>query len=85
MPTINEIKATRKHSAVDRATIETGRVMQRRLRSAIRQCRRSRLITLSKRLQHWRRGGFPNDLQWFLSDYTGAINTEISFITGGKS
>ena len=79
MPTLNQIRATRQHSATDRAVICEGRMFQRRLRAAIRNKPRSRLSDLSKMLHRYRRGGFPSDMWWFLTDYREAINAEISF------
>lgn len=78
MPTLNEIKATRQHSAADRAATAEGRLLHRRIQAAMRQRRTSRLADLSRMLEHHRRGGFPNDLQWFLYDYAAAIDAAIN-------
>ena len=79
MPTLNQIKATRQHSATNRAIISEGRLFQRRLRAAMRKQPRSRLNDLSRMLQRHRHGGFPSDMWWFLSDYREAIDAEIGF------
>ena len=79
MPTLNQIKATRQHSATDRAIISEGRLFQRRLRAAMRKHPGSRLTDLARMLQRYRQGGFPSDMQWFLADYAAAINSEIKF------
>lgn len=79
MPTLNQIKATRQHSATDRAATAEGRLLQRRIRAAMRQRHTSRLADLSRMLQNYRHGGFPSDLQWFLWDYASAIDSEVRF------
>jgi hypothetical protein len=79
MPTLNQIKATRQHSATDRAATAKGRFLQRRIRAAMRQRHTSRLADLSQMLQYHRHGGFPDDVKWFLWDYADAIDSEVRF------
>jgi len=79
MPTLNQIKATRQHSATDRAATAEGRFLQRRIRAAMRQRHTSRLADLSRMLQYHRHGGFPDDVKWFLWDYADAIDSEVRF------
>ena len=80
MPALNQIKATRQHSATDLAAIAEGRFYSRRIKAAARRHNSHRLKHLSRLLQRQRREGFPNDLHWFLGDYRFALDAEINFV-----
>ena len=78
MATLNQIKANRVRSESDMAVVREARELQRRIDCAIATERfPSRLIRFSKQLHHWRAGGFPADLHWFMSDFGEAIETEL--------
>lgn len=81
MPTLNQIKATRQHSATDLAAIAYGRFYSRRIKAAARRRNSHRLKHLAKLLQRHRSSGFPNDLHWFFGDYMAAMDAEIRFVT----
>lgn len=73
------IRILRSHvpTEAERATFNEARLLQRRLRAALRRSTLGalRTATLSARLQRQRAAGFAPDLRWWLSDYREAITT----------
>lgn len=71
------VRVLRSHVPTDaeRATFNEARLLQRRLRAALRRnaVGTSRTANLSARLQRQRAAGFAPDLRWWLADYREAI------------
>ena len=74
---LNRFRRERVHTEADYRVINEGRLLQRRLRAALRRSTlgASRTANLSARLQRQRSAGFAPDLRWWLSDYREAITT----------
>lgn len=70
-PSIIRLRRDRSHSEADYRTFAEGRLLQRRLRAAIRRTDlgRSERVDLSRRLRRQRAQGFGPDLRWWLADY----------------
>lgn len=75
---LNRIRRERLHSEADYLTFAEARLLQRRLRAAVRRTDlgRSERANLSRRLQRQRAQGFGPDLRWWVADYREYITTQ---------
>lgn len=75
---INRIRRDRTHTEADYRTFAEARLLQRRLRAAVRRTDlgRGERQSLYRRLQRQRAQGFGPDLRWWIADYREYITTQ---------